>query len=62
MDNKDISSKYIFKFNKERVCSNEFPNTMKMAEITPSHKKEDRTKKENHRLVSILLSVSKIRL
>ena len=59
-DNRDINSKYIFKFYKESVRSGEFPNTMKMAEITPSHKKADRTKKDNYRPVSILPSVSKI--
>ena len=32
---------------------------MKMVEITPTHKKE-RTKKDNYRPVSIMLSVSKI--
>ena len=55
-----INSKYIFKFDKESVRSCEFPNTMKVAEITPSHKKDDRTKKDNYRPVSILPSVSKI--
>ena len=50
-DNRDINSKYIFKFYKESVRSGEFPNTMKMAEIT---------KKDNYRPVSILPSVSKI--
>ena len=59
-DNRDITSKYIFKFYKESVRSGEFPNTMKMAEITPSHKKDDRTQKDNFRSVSILPSVSKI--
>ena len=33
---------------------------MKMAEIAPSHKKDDRTKRDNYRPVSILPSVSKI--
>ena len=33
---------------------------MKMAEITPLHKKDDRKKKDNYRPVSILPSVSKI--
>ena len=59
-DNRDINSKYLFKFYKESVRSGEFPNTMNMAEITPSHKKDDRTKKDNYRPVSILPSVSKI--
>ena len=31
-----------------------------MAEITPSHKKDDRTKKDSDRPISILLSVLKI--
>ena len=33
---------------------------MKMAEITPSHKEDDRTKKDNYRPVSIMPSVSKL--
>ena len=37
-----------------------FPSALKMADITPAHKKDERTNKENFRPVSILPSVSKI--
>ena len=55
MDNRDI-----FKFCNENLRRGEFPNTMKMAEITPSRKKEDRTKKENYRPLRILPSDAKV--
>ena len=37
-----------------------FPNTLKFAEIMPAHKKDDTTKKDNYRPISILPSISKI--
>ena len=46
IDNRDISSKYIFKFYKESVHIGEFPNSMKMTEITPSHKKKTEQRKK----------------
>ena len=39
---------------------NSFPSALKMADISPVHRKDERTNKENHRPVSILPSVSKI--
>ena len=38
----------------------EFPDPLKMADITPGHKKLERTNKDNYRPVSILPCVSKI--
>ena len=37
-----------------------FPNNQKEADITPVHKKDDRTDKTNYRPVSILPAISKI--
>ena len=33
---------------------------MKMADITPAHKKDDKTDEQNYRPISILSSISKI--
>ena len=37
-----------------------FPNPLKLADITPAHKNDDNTKKENYRPISILPSVSEL--
>ena len=36
-----------------------FPNSLKQADMTPVHKKDDTNDKDNHRQVSILPSLSK---
>ena len=60
-ENSNVCSEFLNKcYNK---CVNEcrFPDPMKMADITPAHKKDDKTEKENYRPpVSILSSTSKI--
>ena len=60
INNSDICSKYICNFYNDFIQCSQFPNTMKKAEIIPFHKKEQKTKKENYRPVSVLPSVSKI--
>ena len=37
-----------------------FPNSLKMADVTPIFKKDDRTRKDNYRPISVLPPVSKI--
>ena len=37
-----------------------FPTGMKYTKVTPSHKKDDKTDKENHRPISILPNLSKV--
>ena len=37
-----------------------FPSEMKLADATPVLKKEDQTKKENYRSISILSNLSKV--
>ena len=41
-------------------ANNKFPNALKLAEVKPSHKKDDMTDKGNYRPISILPTVSKI--
>ena len=45
-------------YNDSNNTSN-FPNSLKSADVTPIHKKEERTMKDNYRPVSILPPVSK---
>ena len=57
---KDICAPLITKiYNKSKYDGN-FPTSLKCADITPAHKKDETTKKENYRPVSVLLSISKI--
>ena len=46
-----------FKFS---IDNANFPNNLKLADISPVHKKGDRTDKSNYRPVSILPVISKI--
>ena len=42
------------------LYSSNFPNSLKLADITPLHKKGRKDNKENYRPVSILATLSKI--
>ena len=46
-------------FNK-CVCTNVFPASMKLAEISPIYKTDDNRCKENYRSVNLLIMVSKV--
>ena len=58
--------KSIFSFDEVTRCVNyaltngKFPITLKNANVTPVHKKEDATNKTNFRPVSVLLLLSKV--
>ena len=56
----DICSEHITNIYNNSISECNFPVPLKSADITPVHKKDDTTKKNNYRPVSILLSVSKI--
>ena len=56
----DICSKYIHHFYNDSISKSIFPYPLKMADITPVHKKDNKLMKENYRPVSILSSFSKI--
>ena len=60
VENCDICSPFITKSYNDSILSNKFPEQLKKADITPAHKKDATTKKENYRPVSILPSISKI--
>ena len=55
----DICSPAITKIYNKSKENCDFPNALKMADITPAHKKEETTNNENYRPVSILPSISK---
>ena len=60
VDNCDIITPFLTKMYNDSNLNMNFPNPLKLADTTPTHKKDDTTKKENYRPVSILPSVSKI--
>ena len=60
VDNKDIISPFITEMYNESNRKSNFPNSLKLADVIPAHKKEERIIKGNYRNVSILPPVSKI--
>ena len=56
----DVCSDPIHNLYNKSLQEGHFPDAMKLADITPSHKKNDKCLKENYRPVSILSSLSKI--
>ena len=60
MEHSDLCSEHIHKLYCDSVQTGIFPDSMQYADITPSHKKGDKCKKENYRPISILSSFSKI--
>ena len=56
----DVVSPYITEIYKSSNQHKGFPNLLKEADVTPIHKKGDRSQKENYRPVSILPTISKI--
>ena len=60
IENCDLLSPHITKIYNDSILSYNFPTPLKMAEITPAHKKDDKTKMDNYRPVSILPSISKL--
>ena len=55
-----VASDLAIIWNNEIVENGIFPNKLKLADITPVHKKLEKTQKANYRNVSILPSVSKV--
>ena len=60
IENCDLVVPYITKIYNDSILSSNFPELLKVAEITPAHKKDEKTKMENYRPVSILPSISKL--
>ena len=59
-ENCDICTPHLCNIFNNSIISNTFPDNLKMADIIPCHKKDEKTKKENYRHISILPTVSKI--
>ena len=60
VDNKDIFSAIVTEMYNNSNRNSNFPNSLKLADVTPVHKKEERTLKDKYRSVSILPPISKI--
>ena len=60
VENKDIISPFVTNIYNESIQKANFPNRLKLADVTPTFKKEDRTVKGNYRNVSILPPISKV--
>jgi hypothetical protein len=60
VENADICTPYITKIYNDSIASSKFPELLKLADITPAHKKDETILKNNYRPVSILPCVSKI--
>ena len=60
VEHSDVCSNHIHKLYNNYIPNGTFPDPMKLADITPSHKKLDKCAKENYRPISILSSFSKI--
>ena len=58
--NADIFTDFLAESLKGAIKIYNFPNCLKLADITPLHKKERKDNKENYRPVSILPTLSKI--
>ena len=58
--NKDIFAGLIAKYFNNCVDKSVFPDDVKHADVTPIHKKKDKSDKTNYRRVSILPNISKI--
>ena len=59
-ENVDIISHFLYhNFNTSLSCST-FPTAMKYADVTPIHKKDDKTDKTNYCPISILPNLSKV--
>ena len=59
-ENYDIISTFITKIYNDSTINLNFPELLKLADTTPTHKEDDTSNKDNYRPVSILPSVSKI--
>ena len=60
IENCDTVSPYLETIFENSKQNDNFPNSLKEADVTPLHKKEEKTSKENYRPVSILPTISKI--
>ena len=60
VENCDIISPFVTNIINDCKCKSDFPSALKLADVTPTHKKDERVIKGNYRPVSILPPVSKV--
>ena len=60
IETNEISSTYLTNIYHKSIENKIFPDTLKQADVIPTHKKEERTKKENYRPISLLPTISKL--
>ena len=60
IETNQLSSVFLTKIYNDSKDDLVFPGTLKNADVVPIHKKEERTKKENYRPVSLLPIISKL--
>ena len=60
VETNDICSPFICRIFNDSIINYTFPDSFKMADITPVHKKDETTIKDNYRPISILPCISKI--
>ena len=51
---------FLSKIRNDSISQEILPNSLKMADIAPGHKKFDKSNKDNYRPVSILPTISKV--
>ena len=59
-ENSDIFGDFIFSNLNCCINTSSYPSLLKRADITPVHKKDSKSEKNNYRLVSILSNISKV--
>ena len=60
MVTKDIVADHIKRIYDDSIMDMIFPTSLKLADVMPIHKKDERTVKENYRPVSLLPTSSKL--
>ena len=56
-DNIEVCSDSLKNFINHSICTCSFPDKLKLAEVCPIHKKDEATKKDNYRNISVLPAV-----
>ena len=59
-ENSDIFADFIFENLNDSISQSVFPSALKLANITPVHKKDSKSKKDHHWSISVLPNISKI--
>ena len=59
-ENSDIFADFIFENLNDCISHSVFPSALKLANITPVHKKDSKSKKDHYRPISVLPNISKI--